>query len=68
MMLDFCDGFMAPGARRGETDITEHGMNMQNNAPVKQRWKPRPRAKMEVADELVQQMREDDVIEPSDSP
>ena len=68
MMLDFPDGFMAPGAKRGETDVTEHGMDMQNNAPVKQRWKPWPRAKMEAADELVQQMLEDDVIEPSDSP
>ena len=37
MMLDFPDGFMAPGAKRGETDVTEHGMDMQNNAPVKQR-------------------------------
>ena len=68
MMLDFPDGFMAPGAKRGETDVTEHGMDMQNKAPVKQRWKPWPRAKMEAADELVQQMLEDDVIEPSDSP
>ena len=68
MMLDFPDGFMAPGAKRGETDVTEHGMDMQNNAPVKQRWTPWPRAKMEAADELVQQMLDDDVIEPSDSP
>ena len=68
MMLDFPGGFMAPGAKRGETDVTEHGMDMQNNAPVKQRWTPWPRAKMEAADELVQQMLDDDVIEPSDSP
>ena len=34
MMLDFPDGFMAPGAKWGETDVTEHGMDMQNNAPV----------------------------------
>ena len=62
--LDFPDGFMAPGAKRGETDVTEHGMDMQNNAPVKQRWTPWPRAKMEAADELVLQMLDDDVIEP----
>ena len=68
MMLDFPGGFMAPGAKRCEADVTEHGMDMQNNVPVKQRWKPWPRAKMEVADELVQQMLEDNVIEPSDSP
>ena len=68
MMLDFPDGFMAPGAKRGETDVTEHGMDMQNNAPVKQLWTPWPRAKMEAADELVQQMLDDDIIEPSDSP
>ena len=68
MMLDLPDGFMAPGAKRGETDITEHGMDMQINAPVKQRWTPWPRAKMEAAHELMQQMREDHVIEPSNSP
>ena len=28
MMLDFPNGCMAPGAKRGGTDITEHGLEM----------------------------------------
>ena len=68
LVLDYSDTFKAPGGPNGRTDWEEHGMDMQGARPVKQGYRPFPRAKQEVADAEVDKMLADKIIEPSHSP
>ena len=64
---DYPEGFVVPGGKTGRTEVADHGVDIQGNAPSKQRYKPWPLAKQQAADEQVNKMLDDD-IEPSDSP
>ena len=67
-ILEDPDRFLVPGGWTGRTEVTDHGVDIQGNAPWKQRWRPWPLAKPKADDEQNDKMLEDDVIEPSDSP
>ena len=67
-ILDYPQGFITPGGRKGRTDWTEHGMDMQGNPLLKQMAHRLSWAKQDIADRELEKMLEDDVIEPSTSP
>ena len=67
-ILDYPEGFVVPVGKTGCTEVADHGVDVQGNAPSKQCYKLWPLAKQQDADEQVKKMLDDDIIEPSDSP
>ena len=65
--LEDPDTFLVPGGHTGQTEVTDQGVDVQGNAPYIQRWRPWPLAKKKAADEQIDKMLEEGVIEPSDS-
>ena len=68
LILEYKDCFKEPGGPNGRTDWEEHDMDVQGSKPIKQGYRPFPRAKQEVADVEVDRMLAEGIIEPSNSP
>ena len=68
LILEDTDRFVKKDGKTGNTDWVEHGVNVQGAPPLKTSYHGVPRAKQEIADEHVDKMLEQGVIEPSDSP
>ena len=62
------DRFVGPDGKTGNSDWAKHGVDVQGAAPLKVSYHGIPRAKQQIADEQVDKMLEQGIIEPSDSP
>ena len=60
--------FTLPGEPKGRTDWVKHEIHVNTEVPIKQAVRRPPIHLREAADEEVQKMLKDDVIEPSTSP
>ena len=61
------DIFAAPDGKLGRTHLVEHTIDTGNSLPIKQRAWRLPFARRQVAEEEIQRMLREDVIEPSSS-
>lgn len=64
----YCCLFFGEGDKNGRTNVIRHRINTGNVGPIRQRPRRLPLAKRKEVDELISDMRQDDVIEPSGSP
>ena len=62
------DRFVGPDAKTRNSDWAKHGVDVQGAAPLKVSYHGIPRAKQQTADEQVDKMLEQGIIEPSDIP
>ena len=68
LLHEFSDIFSAGPHDLGCTDLIKHQINTGDAPPIRQPVRRLPLAKREEAEKAVQEMREQDVIEPSASP
>ena len=68
MALKYQDEFKSPEGENGRTEVTEHGIDEQDNHPIKGNYISLPFARQVACDKEVEKMLDDDIIEPSDSP
>ena len=62
------DRFVGPDGKTGNSDWAKHWVDVQDAAPLKVSYHGIPWAKQQIADEQVEKMLEQGIIEPSDSP
>ena len=68
LVLEHIDDFMGLDGKTGKTEWAEHDVDVGDASPVKQAYRPPPRARQGVSDAEVERMLKDDIIEPSKSP
>ena len=62
------DVFALPGEPMGRTDLVQHEIRVETDTPIKQHVRRPPLHLREAAEQEVQRMLKDDVVEPSESP
>ena len=68
LVMEFADVFAVDSSELGSTDLVTHSINTGESPPIKQPARRMPFALRRTVEELVQQMLEQGVIEPSHSP
>ena len=68
LVMEFADVFAVDSSELGSTDLVTHSINTGESPPIKQPARRMPFALRHTVEELVQQMLEQGVIEPSHSP
>ena len=68
LILEDPDRFVGPDGKTGNTEWARHGVDVHSAALLKVSYTGIPRAKQHVADEQVEKMLEQGIIEPNDSP
>jgi len=68
MLKNYCTVFSGEGKVNGRTSMVKHHIDTGESKPIRQRPRRLPLAKREEVDKLIEDMRLDGVIEPSESP
>ena len=68
LIMEDPDRFVGPDGKTGNSDWAKHGVDVQGAAPLKVSYHGIPQAKQQIADEQVDKMLEQGIIEPCDSP
>lgn len=68
LILQYRDVFECENGRSGRTKIVKHRIDTGDARPIRQTPRRLPQVKREEAEQIVQQMERDGVIEPSSSP
>lgn len=68
LILQYRDVFECENGRSGRTKIVKHKIDTGDARPIRQTPRRLPQVKREEAEQIVQQMERDGVIEPSSSP
>ena len=67
-LIDNADVYSSGKKDLGHTHLVKHDIDTQGHTPVRQRMRHQPLAKQSIEDELVDEMLDQEVIEPSKSP
>ena len=68
LLAQYTDVFSLPESRMGRTSKVQHRINTGTNPPIRQKARRIPAAQQPIYDREMAQMKELDIIEPSDSP
>ena len=68
LLLTHVDAFKLEGGAMGNTDVAEHVIDTGDHAPIKQAPRRTPATLRPVVEQEVQQLLDNDIIEPSQSP
>ncbi|XP_058879681.1 uncharacterized protein LOC131737088 [Acipenser ruthenus] len=68
LLAKFPNCFATKPEETGHTHVIQHSINTGGSPPIRQRPRRLPLAKQGVAEKIIREMREANIIEPSDSP
>ena len=68
LLSEFQDIFVGPDGQLGQTHLASHKIDVQNSKPIKIPPRKCPLSQREIIDQQLDQMLENQIIEPSDSP
>lgn len=68
LVSEFRDNFVGPGEQLGRTNLVEHQVDTGNSEPFKPPLRRVPIMQREILEREIENMLQNDIIEPSDSP